>query len=272
MKKLITNELVNDSKLETLKFGTHEWSSKTANYISGCSNDCKYCYAKEMGIRFKRKTAENWKEEVVNEKLLNRKFRKIDGVIMFPSSHDITPVNLHYSIQFLRNLLESGNEVLIVTKPHITVIDTLCKEFIEYKDQIMFRFTIGSTNTVVLNFWEPGAPTYDERKESVIYAFKNGYRTSLSCEPFLDATITELVEDLEDYITDTIWVGKANKLLTRLKFNGVTDPESIEKANELIELQSDNRILQLFERLKNNPIIRWKESIMKVVITHDLIQ
>ena len=268
MEKIIKNEL---SK-EKLSFGTHEWSAKTANFIGGCSNDCKYCYAKEMGIRFKRKTADDWKEEVVNEKLLNQKVKRIDGTIMFPSSHDITPVNLHYSIQFLHNLLNAGNEVLIVTKPHIKVIEAICSEFTEFKDKIIFRFTIGSTNSEVLKFWEPGAPSYEERKESVIFAFGKGYQTSLSCEPFLDETIDELVEDLQEYITDTIWVGKANKLLGRLKLNGVTDFESIRKANELIELQSDKKIICLYHIIKNNLKIRWKESIMKVLIANNLIK
>jgi len=272
MEKIIKNELLSDSKLEKLSFGTHEWSAKTANFIGGCSNDCKYCYAKEMGIRFKRKTADNWKEEVVNHKSLNQKFKKIDGTIMFPSSHDITPVNLHYSIQFLQNLLNAGNEVLIVTKPHIKVIEALCNEFTAFKDKIMFRFTIGSMNSEVLKFWEPGAPSYEERKESVIFAFGKGYQTSLSCEPFLDETIDELVEDLQEYITDTIWVGKANKLLGRLKLNGVTDFESIRKANELIELQSDKKIICLYHIIKNNLKIRWKESIMKVLIANNLIK
>jgi len=72
-------------------FGTTEWAVCNANFISGCSNDCKYCYAKEMAIRFKRKTPENWKVEEVNLTKYNKRFKKVEGQIMFPSSHDLTP-------------------------------------------------------------------------------------------------------------------------------------------------------------------------------------
>lgn len=254
-----------------IPFGTEEWCSKTVNYISGCEHDCKYCYAKEMAIRFKRKTSDNWVDEVINHNALNKKFKKIEGRIMFPSTHDITPSNLNHSITFLHNILESGNEVLIVTKPHLEVIETLCKEFVDYKDKILFRFTIGSNDSTVLKFWEPNAPSYDERKESVIHAFNCGYQTSLSCEPMLDDNIEYLVTDLEDYITETIWIGKMNFLLKRLKVNGSSDQITIQKANELIALQSDQNIIELYNRLKDNPKIKWKESIIKVLIKNELI-
>lgn len=57
-------------------FGTLEWAAKNANFVSGCTHDCKYCYSKEMAIRFKRKTAKNWKEEEIREDSLRKKFKK----------------------------------------------------------------------------------------------------------------------------------------------------------------------------------------------------
>lgn len=48
---------------EKLPFGTKEWAPYNCNFMHGCSNDCVYCYAKEMSIRFKRKTSETWKVE-----------------------------------------------------------------------------------------------------------------------------------------------------------------------------------------------------------------
>ena len=125
---------------------------------------------------------------------------------MFPSTHDITPSNLSYAIQHLHNILSAGNEVLIVTKPHLEVIERLCKEFADYKDKILFRFTIGSKNSEILKFWEPNATSYEERKASLIYAFENGFQTSLSCEPMLDDNVEGIVNDLQDYISETIWI------------------------------------------------------------------
>jgi len=184
---------------------------------------------------------------------------------MFPSTHDITPDNHQYSLQHLHSILSVGNEVLIVTKPHLSVVKAICDKFEEFKSQILFRFTIGSTDNEILKFWEPGAPDYQERKQSVMHAYEKGFQTSLSCEPMLDDNVEEIVTDLQDYISDTIWIGKMNFLKGRLKMNGYSDSITIQKANELLTMQSDESIIDLVERLKDNPKIRWKESIKKVL-------
>ena len=100
-------------------YGTYEWAEKTINFISGCKNDCKYCYAKSMAIRYKRNTADNWKNEVVRPQVLTQKIPKYKGTVMFPSSHDITPEHLDKSITMIANILKSGNQVLVVSKPHL---------------------------------------------------------------------------------------------------------------------------------------------------------
>jgi DNA repair photolyase len=153
----------------------------------------------------------------------------------------------------------------MVTKPHLLVIKEICDKFMTFKGRILFRFTIGSKNTDTLKFWEPNAPSFDERKESLVYAFNQGFSTSVSCEPMLDNSTEELVSTLLPYITDSIWIGKANFLLRRLKMNGITDAETINKAHELITQQSDNNIKILYKKLCTNKKVKWKESIKKIV-------
>lgn len=246
-------------------FGTTEWATKNANFISGCIHNCKYCYSKEMAIRFKRKTSENWAVEEVNHNNLKKNHKKVDGYIMFPSSHDISPENLEHSLLFLENLLKADNDILIVTKPHLSVIKKICETFADKKDNILFRFTIGSINTEVLKFWEPGAPSFEERLESLIYAFESGFKTSISCEPVLDPNICELIDILFPYVTDSIWIGKPNFLLKRLIMNGANEEESINKAKELDASLSDSWVNNLYDLYKDNPQIKWKESIKKVL-------
>ncbi len=246
-------------------FGTHEWADKTANFINGCKHDCKYCYSKEMAIRFKRKIPENWKEEEIRGIQLKKKFTKQSGTFMYPSSHDIHPEHLAENIQYLENLLESGNKVLIVTKPHLECITEICRKFNNYKKNMLFRFTIGSSNSDVLKFWEPGAPDFKERLESVRYAYNANFQTSISCEPMLDNNMESLIEIILPFVTDAIWLGKVNFLLRRLKMNGINDFETIKKAIQLIEWQKDENILILYKRYKHNPKIKWKESIKKIV-------
>lgn len=246
-------------------FGTCEWATENANFISGCIHDCKYCYSKEMAIRFKRKTPENWAEEELNLKQLKKKFKKTDGYIMFPSSHDISPKNLEFSIVFLKNLLKNNNNILIVTKPHLEVITEICRKFNNYKNNLLFRFTIGSSNTDTLKFWEPNAPSFEERLNSLKLAFDLGYKTSVSCEPILDIYTEALIAKIMPFVTDAIWIGKPNFLLRRLKMNGIKDKETIKKAEELNANLSDSWVLDLYDCYKDHPKIKWKESIKKIV-------
>jgi len=56
-----------------------------------------------------------------------------------------------------------------------------------------------------------------------------------------------------------------NFLLRRIRMNGYTDIETFKKANELLTWQKDSKIMDLYERFKTNPKIKWKESIKKIV-------
>ena len=101
--------------------GTREWADYNVNCVSGCSNECRYCYAKMMAKRFGRATDETWKIMKINPASVNKKYGKKSGRVMFPSSHDITddPKIEVACFTVLSNLLESGNEVLITSKPLI---------------------------------------------------------------------------------------------------------------------------------------------------------
>ncbi|MFA5814729.1 MAG: hypothetical protein WC865_03820 [Bacteroidales bacterium] len=246
-------------------FGTKEWAPQTANVTEGCSNNCKYCYAREMAVRFGRREPDQWKNEVPRPDWAAKKFNPANGRIMFPSTHDITPSNLQLSIQFLSRILNAGNEVLIVTKPQPDCIKAICDTFIHYRHKIMFRFTIGSTNDQVLTFWEPGASRFTERLLSLQYAFFNGYKTSVSCEPMLDGHPDHLATILLPYVTDAIWFGKPNFLVRRINRNGYNDEETYSAALTLQQTFSDDFIKSLYLRFETNPNIKWKESIKKVL-------
>ena len=175
-------------------YGYKEWTASAVNCCTGCSNNCRYCYAKGMAIRFKRLTAEEWPIERVRQKDVDRRQRLCAGRIMFPSSHDITPGNFEACMSVLDKLIGAGNEVLIVSKPRYDIIREVCLEFREDRDKILFRFTIGAMNDEILNFWEPGAPSFEDRLDSLAYAFDSGYKTSVSIEPMLDSeNVFELV-------------------------------------------------------------------------------
>jgi len=255
--------------IKTRKASTEnrQWAEKYENLISGCSHDCKYCYAKSMIVNYKNNTVEDWKNEVIkNSYLLKKKFRKRNDLIMVPSSHDITPKHLQENLIFIGNILAAGNKVLIVSKPHLECVKAMCNAFIPFKENILFRFTIGSVDSNILKYWEPNAPDFDERLESLKYAFNAGYQTSVSSEPMLDDKIDQVIDKVSPYITETIWLGKPNQLIGRLSTNGFkNDQQVISQARKLMGLFSDEYILTLYGRYKDNPKIMWKNSIKKVL-------
>ena len=84
-----------------------------------------------------------------------------------------------------------------MSKPHLDCIQAICQQFGDYREKILFRFTIGACDDTVLSFWEPGAPTYAERMASLQYAYEQGFQTSVSVEPMLDsANIDQLIAEL----------------------------------------------------------------------------
>jgi len=251
------------SKEKTVR-GTYEWASYNANCAVGCSHNCAYCYARTKIIRMGKRTPDTWKDESLNTKAFTKKLAKRKGTTMFPTLHDITPSNLHGCAIYLERLLSAGNKVLIVSKPHYECIVFLCNAFEIYKEQILFRFTIGSANDHVLCLWEPGAPSYSERINSLAHAYNSGYQTSVSCEPMLDDNIHKVIADAAPFVSDAIWLGKANKLIERLTVNGASD-DILKHAMNLIQTQSDDKIKKLYEKYKGNKQIKWKESIKEIV-------
>ncbi len=249
-----------------LKFGTKEWAPFNFNFMSGCSNDCVYCYAKDMAIRFKRKTPDTWKkEEPVS--LEGRSYSKKTGDIMVPSSHDITPGNINVALKVLTKLIKNGNNLLLVTKPNFDCTKRIVDTFLDKKKQLKFRFTIGSANSETLKLWEPGAPCFDERMKALKYAFEKGYSTSISCEPLLDEAFDDLYEKVFPYVNGSIWIGKMNSAIKRVRDNTAGN-FPMEKVSQLVDSQCDEKIMALFLKYKDNPKIQWKESIKKVAMEH----
>ena len=117
---------------------------------------------------------------------------------------------------------------------------------------------------VFLKFWEPGAPCFAERFEALEHAYNCGFETSVSCEPYLDASITELVRQVTPFVTDAIWIGKMNKVERRVDTTGWTDADR-EFITTVKCAQSDSAVARLAAAMKDNPKVKWKESIKKVL-------
>ena len=252
------------------KFGTREWAEVNKNFLLGCEHDCLYCYARWNAFkRFKQlKNVEDWREPQIVMKKMNERPKKVKGRIMFPTQHDILPKYLSTTLNYLKKWLEPGNEVLIVSKPHFECIKRIVDELADYRDQIVFRFTIGSIHNDALAFWEPNAPSYDERLKALQYAFEHDWNTSISIEPMIDQDVIALVDSLLPFVNDSIWIGKVNYPDMRIDTSDFTD-EGHARLTEMKVTTSDHFVWMLYEHYKDNKKVHWKESIKKVIGSPD---
>ena len=241
--------------------GTKEWATHNANIAVGCPHECRYCYARFNAVtRFDTVKAEDWKN-IKYTRIKN--WPKVDGTIMFPTTHDIVPQILPHAIKQLEQMLKVGNNVLIVMKPHVECVLAICNNFAKYKKQILFRFTIGSYSDWVLKFWEPGAPSFEERYQSLRHAFLNGFKTSVSAEPLLDDPV-RLYDILSPYITDALWIGKMNRIEERIDKSN-WGRRGDKQLRLIQDLQTDEFIEDTYELMKHLPKIKWKQSY-KIVL------
>lgn len=237
------------------------------NIQRGCEHNCLYCYARHNAVhRYYQCRVEHWPLPCINEKKVDAPHKKkYDGVVMFPTTHDITEANLSQYCCVLRKLLDAGNKVLIVSKPHLACIKFICAGFKKHKENILFRFTIGSTENDKLKFWEPGAPSLTERLDCLKYACRKGFATSISCEPFLDPLVDYLYEICIEYVTESFWIGKLNRFDSRVNLAGVNKTDIERYVEPLKRAQSDAVVMGMYEMMKDRPLIQWKDSIRKVI-------
>lgn len=242
--------------------GTAEWAEVTENICRGCANNCLYCYAAHNANRFNQRPRAEWEREEFTKRATMTSYPAREGVVMFPSSHDITPFNVEEYVRVAKLILGKGNKLLIVTKPRLECIERLLAELKPWKDQILFRFTIGTIREDVSLFWEPGAPKPLERFMALALAQDNGYRVSVSIEPMLGGTDDTLlvVGNVRIHPVESIWIGKMNKIRTRV------NSSFADAIGQVEQLQSDGEIMRLYRELEGSGgDIRWKDSIKEVV-------
>jgi DNA repair photolyase len=244
------------------KAGFREWAPGSCNIGIGCSHNCIYCCFRLYALRFRGvKSREDWAKERLKEP--PPRIRKFEGTVMMPTAHDVTPFYLPAVEAQLKALLEVGNQVLIVTKPHLECIRRLCVALAPYKQQVLFRFTIGTLDRKLTKLWEPGATAPAERFACLKHAFRRGFATSVSMEPMLAGTEDAVATfyKLIPFVTETIWFGKMN----HVNRWGPATPEIATACWYIRKLQCDAAILDLVRRLGSHPQVKWKDSIRQVI-------
>ena len=244
------------------KTGTREWAEVTKNIQIGCEHGCLYCYARASAVRFKKLPSALLETPLAK---FVPSARLYSGRIMFPSAHDITPANVERCEEFLKQLLEIGNEVVIVTKPTLSCVNRLLNSLVEWKRQVLWRMTIGSSCTDALLMWEPNAPAFTERLAALRLAHDLGWATSVSMEPMLDTTPWRVIDLVRPYVTESIWLGLMRHHRQRLALNVPHNVAARIAGDDLADAWSDEVVILIYRMYQNDPLIRWKDSIRKVV-------
>jgi DNA repair photolyase len=234
--------------------GTKEWARHNRNCLFGCPGNCLYCYAKKTNIRFRKVTEEDWPK--VRPKKHPDPIGKVEGGIMFPTTHDLPWEQREIWLPYLTALLDAGNEVLVVSKPNLKSIMLICETLEKYKSQIEFRFTIGTDDDETRKFWEPGAPSINERIECLKFAHSMGYKTSVSMEPLLTNDPLPLIARISQYVSCTIWIGTMN----HMRLSDFKDGQAA-WFEEMQFINSKENMERLYNQLSILPKIRWKDSV-----------
>jgi len=256
MKELQTT-IYNDNNVQWAPQGTNIIKSTT-----NCPNLCRYCYVQAWKLRKDKLKIPDIEDVrslfVIDEDRVNQTWtkRRQPKLYIFPSTHDIFPENVDDYIIVAKKIMDSGSEILLVSKPRIECIKKICDCLIDYKNKIMLIFTITSNDNEILKEWEPLAPIYEERIECVKYAYEKGYNTSVSMEPFLSDPIP-VINDVQEYVTHCIWIGSINHC-KELEF---TD----DMMKKVDELSNKKYIVKLVNMLKNNKKVYWKYKIMRII-------
>lgn len=275
------------SNIANRKTGTREWSEASVNCCLGCAHGCLYCYARHAalhpryggpgmiadGSEWVHERPAGWDEtrETSGDWTAARKYhRKYAGTVMFPTQHDITPGNSRECRVVLACLLTAGNRVLVVSKASREgALDVLTNWVTRYRERVEVRVTIGGLDERLREFWEPGAPPFAERIAVLKDLHAAGIPTSVSCEPLLDPPAArQLAAWVGPFCSGDIWIGMANKLRQRtdwLRDSRVITPpgllDALDREIERLEAgQTPEKIREVYEALKGDPKIRWKDS------------
>lgn len=244
--------------------GTREWGEHNVNICLGCSHGCIYCYAAHNAARFKQRAKSAWGEEVLTKQAAMTSYPRRKGVVIFPTTHDITPVTVDAFIRVAKLILAAGNRLLIVSKPQLACIARVCEDLLPFQDQMLFRFTIGTLSTEEAAFWEPGAPTPVERIEALRLACTAGYRTSISAEPLLGGleTARSILDVVRPFAPESVWIGKLNRPRQRID---ISIPENLAAIERIERLQCDDEIRRIVNAFGTDPLVRWKDSVQEVI-------
>ena len=84
-------------------------------------------------------------------------------------------------------------------------------------------------------------------------------------QPMLDADIDSVIRPARPYITDSIWLGRANQLRQIVAIDRPGDATARALADALIATITAAFVKTLYARYRHDTVIKWKDSLKKVL-------
>lgn len=241
------------------KTGVQEWAQHSFNCVLGCKNNCRYCYAKRIKqSRFK--LTRDWKEEQLINKYTSSQ-KHYNGIVMFPTAHDINEENYEHFVNHLCDLVGYKNNVLIVSKMDYNIANKFINSMgvdlpHSCKSQIEFRITMTCFKEDIKKYWELELPRLSSRYLSIM-SLQQYFKTSISIEPLIDGNILPYIilnKTMLSIPSSDIWIG----CLTNYKLN-----PNIPEEKAVIELYKT--LPEIYEEYKNYDFIKFKDSFFKAM-------
>jgi hypothetical protein len=162
----------------------------------------------------------------------------------------------------VRILTLSEKNCVQLRNPDISYAEKICNRFNANTDDITFIYDIRSGNSEVLKFWEPNALSFEERLESLKMVNSEGFRTIVFCSYPLDGNTFELVEALSPHCDHLILeiTQKPDEFLSEAE---LTDQLKVQKAEEILRIQSGDWLINLAEKLKGNSTVWWDNATLE---------
>ena len=188
-----------------------EYSPWAANFYTGCSNDCDYCYCK-MGV-----LSRTWSDKpklkkcFISERhaleVFNRELERVHDIIgnqpiLFSFTTDpLLPETRDLTFQAMENAIDLGIPVKILTKRADWINEFLDRAAIQSilygrcRHLIAFGFTLTGCDEN-----EPHASTNEERINAMRCLHLLGYKTFASIEPIIDPKKSlEIIKETQDF-------------------------------------------------------------------------
>jgi len=264
-----------------------QWQFGDASYnirlgSTACKHQCKYCYIAPMFARWHKqmknismedlmpvdpsKVRKNWKGCVVGGGV-GTSSNSTRKMYFFPSSSDTFTENASDYIHVANKILESGNEVMFVTKPTMRSLKAIHDEITGYPDFLKENFhvfiTFTSKNNQILRQFEPYSSLYEERLECLKFLTSLDYEVNVMMEPYLSPPLEmvhELLPLLPNNKDNVIAIGEMN-YSPKLPF---TD----EMRNYLFDLYKKENVIAIWKEVENNDRLFLKKDSIKQLMKY----